>query len=94
MKRLFIRFKPFHDLTGQTFGRLRVLAFKGFTEKTHRSQFLCACECGQIVITLGNSLVCGKARSCGCVGKAKIAARNRQGKGIVRGPRHKTTIET
>jgi hypothetical protein len=82
MRRSFIRFKPFRDLTGQTFGRLRVLAFKGFTEKAHRSQFLCICECGQIVIRLGNSLLMRQGdQSCGCARHESLVRRNRLGKG-------------
>ena len=82
MKRSFIRWRPFRDLTEFRFGKLRVLAFKGFTVKGHRAEFLCACECGQIVVRLGNSLLTRQGdQSCGHARTAKLIARNRLGKG-------------
>jgi hypothetical protein len=91
MKRPFIRWKSFVDLVGHApFGRLTVVSFVGFNDR-HRSTWLVVCSCGKSFVTLGNSLLSGKTKSCGCLGKSKIAARNRLGKGIKRGPRNITT---
>lgn len=62
----------FQDLTGKTFGRLRVLrraedyiSPKGF----HRTQWLCECsrEKKTQLIVIGNNLIKGSTRSCGCI---------------------------
>lgn len=62
----------FQDLTGKTFGRLRVLrraedyiSPKGF----HRTQWLCECSCEKKtqLIVIGNNLIKGSTRSCGCI---------------------------
>lgn len=62
----------FQDLTGKTFGRLRVLrraedyiSPKGF----HRTQWLCECSCEKKtqLIVIGNNLIKGFTRSCGCI---------------------------
>jgi hypothetical protein len=63
----FVKWKPFRDLTGLRFGRLRVLAFSKFTDKDHRSEFLYICDCGKVGKRLGCELVRGVAnQSCGC----------------------------
>ena len=82
--------KPFVPITG-TFGRLTVIEFAGFHTKWNRSMWLVECVCGTRKVVLGNSLLTGHCTSCGCRGREKMILRNRQGKGIVRGPRHKTT---
>ena len=60
------RFK--YDLTGQQFGRLKVLSNAGYRkcQKYSASLWNCKCECGKEKIVLGNSLKSGKTISCGC----------------------------
>lgn len=54
-----------HDLTGQRFGKLTV---KALSEVKNRSAiWKCQCDCGNITEVLGNSLVSGGTRSCGCL---------------------------
>lgn len=62
----------FQDLTGKTFGRLRVLrraedyiSPKGF----RRTQWLCECSCEKKtqLIVIDNNLIKGSTRSCGCI---------------------------
>ena len=66
------------DLSGKRFGRLIVLQeeephyTKGGSKKR---MWLCKCDCGKTKIVNGNSLVCGRTKSCGCLlvdnGRAK-----------------------
>jgi hypothetical protein len=60
MKRRF-RFK---DLTGQTFGRLKVVGLH--ESRAGAKRWRCQCECGKTSFPFGNNLVRGKTKSCGC----------------------------
>ena len=62
----------FEDLTGKTFGRLRVLyrgpdRLEGPDKKRPRVVFICECACGKIVSVRSHSLLTGKSQSCGCL---------------------------
>ena len=57
------------DLTGQKFGRLEVLSEVAKRDKRGSVIWLCQCECGNQKELSENSLVHGKARSCGCYAK-------------------------
>lgn len=58
------------DLVEQKFGRLTVIEYSG-TNKRKESLWLCSCICGKEAIILGQSLVFGFTRSCGCYMKEK-----------------------
>lgn len=74
----FVR-KPRRDsfnLTGQTFGRLKVVRFAGYDVQFDRSQshnrrirrlWKCRCECGKTLLVQTNSLKTGNTTSCGCL---------------------------
>jgi hypothetical protein len=66
----------FKDRTGQVFGRLTVIKFDRI-EKEH-TYWICRCECGNTVSILGNNLVRGKSKSCGCLNKELTIIRNKQ----------------
>lgn len=53
------------DLTGQTFGRLKVLR-RDETAPGSRIKWICQCKCGNTVSVLSSSLRNGKTKSCGC----------------------------
>jgi len=54
------------DLTGQTFGRLKVI--RRAPESRHgRVSWVCACECGNECIVTGHELQQEKTKSCGCL---------------------------
>lgn len=55
----------FKDLSGKTFGRLKVLKYAGKNSKRTR-YFLCECKCGNKVYVCQASLVSGDTISCGC----------------------------
>lgn len=65
----------FIDLTGQRFGRLRVLSIAG---KNKHSQLLwrCECDCGEECVSLGFVMRRGEKQSCGCLQREAIASVN------------------
>lgn len=66
---------PVKDMTGAVFGRLRVMSFVGVLADA-RAHWLCQCECGATHVTSGHSLRAGKTKSCGCLHRQQLAARN------------------
>ena len=58
------------DLTGQTFGRLTVMAYIG------SSLWRCECTCGNEALALGSQLRSGRHKSCGCLKRERIIARS------------------
>lgn len=55
----------FIDLTGQTFGRLKVI--QKTTKAGNEWQWLCECKCGKQCIVRGVNLRTGTTKSCGCL---------------------------
>ena len=53
------------DLTGQRFGRLTVI--QRIENKGNNVQYLCKCDCGNMVNVISMSLLNGGTRSCGCL---------------------------
>lgn len=64
------------DLTGETFGRLRVLGREGIN-KHGQLTWSCECECGNRKVTLGMLLRKGQVQSCGCLHKEITASINK-----------------
>lgn len=58
------------DLTGQTFGKLKVL--KKAENKSGKAYWTCQCECGTIKDIRGSHLRSGSIISCGCQGKKNL----------------------
>lgn len=54
------------DLTGQQFGKLKVIKNVGPYKKTRKLQYVCVCDCGKEVIAFGGHLRSGHTQSCGC----------------------------
>lgn len=65
-----------NDLTGLRFGRYTVMEFVP-TEDSY-SAFKCRCACGTEKIVLGQSLVRGATKSCGCLPAERAAAASRK----------------
>lgn len=63
------------DLSGQTFGRLQVLAFSGVLRLPtyQRSMWRCRCACGNERDFSVAQLTTGKTRSCGCLNREAVA---------------------
>lgn len=53
------------DLTGKTFGRLKVIG----RDSADRNKWVCECRCGNIVSVARGSLVSRSTQSCGCIQK-------------------------
>lgn len=63
-------------LVNKRFGRLLVISDSG--ERQHRSVlYRCTCDCGSTVLIQAQSLVSGRARSCGCAQKEAAATTGR-----------------
>ena len=61
----------FIDLTGQRFGRLKVIGFAHI--KRRQTHWNCVCDCGnQTIVGIGN-LKNGSTKSCGCLKKEKVS---------------------
>jgi hypothetical protein len=64
------------DLTGEQFGRLRVLGREGMN-KHRQLTWMCECECGNRKVVLGVCLRRGDVQSCGCLHKEVTASINK-----------------
>lgn len=57
--------RRFINLVGQSSGKLRVIKLQGF--KSHRTYWVCECDCGKYVTVDGCHLKNGHTKSCGSV---------------------------
>lgn len=58
------------NITGKTFGLLTVTSYHGKSNHNKpRLMWLCQCKCGNTIIRLGQTLVSGHTKSCGCLRK-------------------------
>jgi hypothetical protein len=64
------------DISGQKFGRLTVVESVG-SKKGEGVLWLCSCECGGEIFSTGKPLKSGNTKSCGCIAKELIVARNK-----------------
>ena len=64
------------SLINKVFGRLTVRA-DAPRDSSGQRRYICACICGGRTISRHYSLRSGKATSCGCVGKDRLAARSK-----------------
>ena len=63
------------DLLGKRFGFL--IALQEHDErKCGRIQWICKCDCGNITVVPASALKSGNTRSCGCLHKKQLSARN------------------
>jgi 5-methylcytosine-specific restriction endonuclease McrA len=60
------------DLTGQRFGRWRVIKEAGRNKQRH-VMWLCRCDCGNEKNVVGSSLTNGNSTSCGCLQKERVS---------------------
>jgi len=64
------------DLTGQTFGRLTVIAATGTKHRNGGVQWLCRCTCGAEHVSVTGVLRNGNVRSCGCLSRDNTRKRS------------------
>lgn len=65
------------DLVGQKFGRLTVTGFYGTTEDRMSRLWSCSCSCGGTLVVSSKLLRNGTTKSCGCLMKDVLVARNK-----------------
>lgn len=65
------------DITGQKFGELVVLGFKGLA-RNRSSLWNCKCSCGNTTVIARSNLIQKKIRSCGCIRKKQVGALNKK----------------
>ena len=56
----------FENLIGMKFGRLIVISREP-NSKNNKIMYLCKCDCGKELVTIGASLKNGRTKSCGCI---------------------------
>ena len=66
--------KPY-ELVGQRYGRLTVIEQAG--KKNGFTNWLCECDCGNMIVVQGTRLVHGQTKSCGCLSRDIVVARNK-----------------
>lgn len=62
-----IKIGRFIDLTGQIFGRLKVLYYLEERNSNKKIIWVCECDCGVSIEVVGGSLRKGETKSCGCL---------------------------
>lgn len=62
------------EMKGQKYGRLMVIK-RAENNKYGDAMWECRCECGAVIVTAGYRIRSGKAKSCGCYHKDKMADR-------------------
>jgi hypothetical protein len=62
------------DIANRRFGRLTVVKFAESTP--HGRLYECRCDCGALHRVQGASLAAGRIRSCGCLRRELVAAKN------------------
>lgn len=78
----------FDNKTGRRYGNLLVISFSGMS-KHGKPLWLCRCDCGKEKAILGNSLVCERTVSCGCVKSETTRARmTTHGRGNTENPEY------
>lgn len=80
-----------NDLSGKTFGRLKVISYA--EKKNNKHYWLCQCECGNSAIIRSDMFISGNTSSCGCFGKeqrSKATTKHGQSKKLRNGVRAKT----
>lgn len=62
------------DLSNKKFGKLTVLrhddSIISCKNNHYKNQWICQCECGNIVSVIGNNLIRGHTTSCGCASRS------------------------
>lgn len=61
------------DFTGTRFGRLLAVERLAPNGSQRRAHYRCLCDCGNVHVVCGSSLVTKSTKSCGCLAKEKLA---------------------
>lgn len=80
------------DLVGQRFQRLVVIDRAANDPRSHKSRWLCRCDCNQQIICLGANLQSGNSASCGCLRRERTKEANTKHGHCANGRRSATWI--
>lgn len=61
------------DIVGKKFNRLTVISEYDKRTNAGKVQFLCKCDCGNIIIAVGSKIKSGYTKSCRCLNKEKTS---------------------
>lgn len=64
----------FRDIAGRKFGRLTVVE-RAANAPNGKAQWLCRCDCGNLIAPLSNNLLRGRSTSCGCARSETVKRR-------------------
>lgn len=67
--------RPRKEIIGNRYGRLTVMLDCG-QAKNGAYQYITMCDCGESKVVLGNSMVNGSTKSCGCIRRETTSAKN------------------
>lgn len=70
------------DITGKTFGILKVHAYAGILKG--KSYWSCKCECGRVILVENSNLKSGHNTNCGCIARDAKLKRSQHGKSKTR----------
>jgi hypothetical protein len=71
-----------HDLTGRTFGRLRVVS-RGSNSNAGKARWRCSCRCGEESLVVASDLRSGRIVSCGCWRREQNRKHGRRGPSLI-----------
>lgn len=87
-----VRMSKVIELTGRTFGRLTVIGRAPHEPRFRKAYgWLCRCECGNTISTIGQSLQHGNTRSCGCL-RAELSSARRTTHGRAGSAEHRVWV--
>lgn len=66
-RKSYLKEKGTKNLVGQRFGKLTVVELLEESNKFHRRQYRCKCDCGNEIVTSSICLIGGHTKSCGCL---------------------------
>lgn len=72
-------FKNYTEYIGKKYHRLTITDYK---RKNKNVYFICKCDCGNVIETIGNNVITGKSQSCGCLRNERITKSNSKKKQI------------
>lgn len=61
--------ETYHNLAGQTFGRLTAIGLSGERSTNGCLKWDCECSCGKVVAVIAYLLTSGSTKSCGCLSR-------------------------